>query len=202
MSGKERGIKAFKIGLTAVIFVVERYSALWIKEAGPEWQARAGLSEADYQKTFNDLVKQGFRLTWISAHEANGAVRYEGIWEKKAGGAWEARGNLSSTEYQQAFDNYTKQGYRLLHVSGYSSGGSPHFAAIFEKSAGPAWTARHNMTSSQYQQAFDEMSKQGYRLKDLSGYNVAGTDYYAAIWEKTNGPWWWARNGVPDAGCN
>src|SRR5947209_17127250 len=89
MSGKERGIKAFKIGLTAVIFVVERYAGLWTKEAGPEWQARAGLSEADYQKTFNDLVKQGYRLTWISAHEAGGAVRYEGIWEKKAGGAWE-----------------------------------------------------------------------------------------------------------------
>src|SRR5947209_2135534 len=67
----------------------ERYAGLWTKEAGPEWQARAGLSEADYQKTFNDLVKQGYRLTWISAHEAGGAVRYEGIWEKKAGGAWE-----------------------------------------------------------------------------------------------------------------
>lgn len=178
---------------------VERYAALWTKEAGPEWQARAGLSEADYQKTFNDLVKQGYRLTWISAHEVNGTVHYEGIWEKKAGGAWEAKGNLSSAEYQQAVDNYTRQGYRLLHVSGYSSGGSQRFAAIFEKSAGPAIAARHNMTASQYQQTFDDMSKQGYRLKDLSGYNVAGTDYYAAIWEKTNGPWWWARNGVPDA---
>src|SRR5437764_1202808 len=177
----------------------ERYAALWVKESGPEWQARHGLSEADYQKTFNDLTKQGFRLTWISAHEAGGSVRYAGIWEKKSGPAWEARGNLAAAEYQQAFDNYTKQGYRLLHVTGYSSGGSAHYAAIFEKSSGPAWTARHGLTFAQYQQAFQELSSQGYRLKDLSGYNIGGTDYYAAIWEKTSGSWWWSRHGIPDS---
>src|SRR5262249_240400 len=118
---------------------------------------------------------------------------------KKPGPAWEARHGLTATEYQQAFDALTKQGYRLIHVSGYSSGGSARYAAIFDKSGGAAWQARHGLTASQYQQAFDDFSKQGYRLRDVSGYNVGGTDYYAAIWEKTGGPWWWARHGVPDA---
>jgi len=176
----------------------ERFAGLWIKEPGPAWQARFGLSRADYQKTFDDLVKQGYRLTWVSAHEVGGTVRYEAIWEQKGGPAWEARGNITTAEYQQTFDTLTKQGFRLIHVAGYESGGAARFDGIFEKSSGPEWQARHNMTPSQFQSAFDGYYKGGYRLKEMSGYNVGGQDLYAAIWEKTGGPAWYARNGVPD----
>src|SRR6266849_5453530 len=176
----------------------ELYAALWLKEPGPAWQARSNMAEADFQKTFNDFSKQGLRLTWVSAHEANGVVHYEGIWEQKGGPAWEAKANLTAAEYQQAFDARTKQGYRPLHVWGYTSGGTPRFAVIFEQSSGPAWVARHDLNSAQYQQAFNDFAKQGYRLKVVSGYNVGGADKYAALWEKANGPFWSARNGIPD----
>lgn len=177
----------------------ERFSGLWVKEAGPAWQARFGLSAADYQKTFNDLVKQGYRLTWVSAHEVGGSVRYEAIWEQKGGPAWEAKGNMTSAQYQQTFDALTKQGYRLIHVTGYASGGSARFDAIFEKSGGPAWQARGDMTAAQYQANFNSFFQQGYRLKEVSGYHAGGQDLYAALWEKTGGPTWYSRNGVPDA---
>jgi len=177
----------------------ERYAGLWVKESGPAWQARNGLSGADYQKTFDDLLKQGYRLTWVDAHEVGGSVRYEGIWEKESGPAWQARHNLTAAEYQQNFDSFKQQGYRPVHVAGYASGGSARFAAIWEKSSGPAWEARHNLTASQYQQTFDDMSQKGYRLTDVSGYHVGGQDYYTGIWEKTSGAWWWSRNGTPDS---
>jgi CubicO group peptidase (beta-lactamase class C family) len=177
----------------------ERYAALWVKGSGPEWQARHGLSAADYQKVFDDFLKQGFRLTWVTGYQSGGIVKFAAIWEKKPGPAWEARHNLSAAEYQKAFDDFLKEGYRLVHVSGYAAGNSPRFAAIWEKSSGPAWEARHNLTASDYQKAFDDFSKQGYRLTDLSGYNVSGQDYYAGIWEKSGGPWYWVRNGIPDA---
>ncbi len=53
---------------------------------------------------------------------------------------------LTAADYQKTFDDLTKQGYRLVHISGYETGGSEHFAAIFDKSGGPAWQARHHMT--------------------------------------------------------
>jgi Bacterial tandem repeat domain 1 len=40
------------------------------------------------------------------------------------------------------------------------------------------------MTSAGYQQAFDDLKGQGYRLVDVSGYSVGGQDRYAAIWSK------------------
>ena len=176
----------------------EQYAALWVKESGPAWQARSSMTEADFQTTFNDFSKQGYRLTWVSAHEANGVARYEAIWEQKNGPAYEAKANLSATEYQQAFDTYTKQGYRPLHVWGYAIGGSPRFAVIFEKSSGPAWAARHNLNATQYQQAFNQFIGQGYHVKVISGYNIAGADYYTAIWEKSGNTFEWARNGIAE----
>ncbi len=177
----------------------ELYTGLWVKEPGSEWYARSGLNQADFQKVFDDYVKQGFRLTWISGYEVSGVVKYAGIFEKIAGPAWEALSNLSAAEFQQKFDTFTKQGYRLTHLCGYASAGAARFAGIFEKMGGPEWQARNNLTAEQYQQTFNDFSKQGYRLKDVSGYNVGGQDYYAAIWEKQNGPVWYSRNGVPDA---
>jgi CubicO group peptidase (beta-lactamase class C family) len=177
----------------------ELYAALWEKSSGPEWTARHGLSAADYQKAFDDLGKAGFRLTFINGHEHAGAVKYSAIWEKRAGAPWVARHGLTGAQYQQTFDELTKQGFRLLHVSGYSNAGQANYAAIFEKSSGPVWTARHAMTAAQYQTAFNENGAHGYRLKEVSGYHVGGQDEYAAIWEQTGGPMQAARHGIPVA---
>lgn len=177
----------------------ERFAGLWVKASGPEWAARHGLSAADYQKAFDDFGKQGLRLVWVSAHEVGGAPRFEGIWEKRTGPALEARHNLTGEAFQTAFDSLTKQGYRLLHINGYTSAGAARYAAIFEKSTGPAWVARHGMSAAAYQTAFNEFSQQGYRLKLVSGFSVGGNDHYAAIWEKAGGPPWASRHGVPDS---
>src|SRR5262249_20438219 len=64
------------------------------------------------------------------------------------------------------------------------------YAAVWEKEAGPAWQARHGLTPAQYQQAFNTLTQQGYRLVEVSGYSVDGKDTYAAIWEKRQGPAW------------
>src|SRR5262249_19048358 len=42
----------------------------------------------------------------------------------------------------------------------------------------------HGLTSAQYQAEFNSLVGQGYRPVRVSGYTVAGQDYYAAIWEK------------------
>src|SRR5258708_2221818 len=38
------------------------------------------------------------------------------------------------------------------------------------KLEGQAWQARHNLTPAQFQSTFDDLFKQGYRLKNMSGY--------------------------------
>ncbi len=119
---------------------------------------------------------------------ANGQDRYAAIWVKSGSGAWEARHGLTSAQYQATFDKLVGEGYRLVDVSGYDVNGQGRYAAIWVKSGGPAWQARHGLTSAQYQATFDKLVGEGYRLVHVSGYAVNGQDRYAAIWEKSEWP--------------
>jgi hypothetical protein len=58
---------------------------------------------------------------------------------------------------------------------------------IREKTQGSSWRAVHGLTSAQYQQTFNELVGQGFRLVQVSGYEVGGADRYAAIFEKRDG---------------
>ena len=173
-----------------------RYAAIWDDTPSPEWTARHGLTGAGYQAAFDDLVGQGFRLVQVNGYEVDGEPRYAAIWHRTGGPDWVARHGLTGSQYQAAFDDFLGQGYRLVHVSGYSDGGDARYAAIWTKASGPAWEARHGLTSEQYQAAFDELTGQGYRLVHVSGYSVGRSARYAAIWHKGGGPAWAARHGL------
>ncbi|RBQ16100.1 serine hydrolase [Spongiactinospora rosea] len=60
-----------------------RYAAIWIKGA-PEvtWQARQGLSSAEYQAQFDALRARGFRPAKINGYGTGAATQYAGIWHK------------------------------------------------------------------------------------------------------------------------
>src|ERR1700730_18299359 len=122
-----------------------------LADAAP-WQARHGMTSAEYQQVFNKLTGQGYRLIEVSGYEVGGQDRYAAIWEQRAGPPWEARHGLTSVQYQQTFNDLQGKGYRLIQVSGYAVKGQDFYAAIWEKRSGSPWQARHGMTSAQYQQ--------------------------------------------------
>ncbi len=131
----------------------------------------------------------------------NPTAKYAAIWRKTSRQVpWVAHHGMSSSQYQAKFDQYVADGYRLVDVSGYGVGNQARYAAIWEKRSGPAWVARHGMSSSQYQTKFNELTADGYRLVNVSGYQVGGRDRYAAIWEKRSGSAWVARHGMSSSG--
>ncbi len=163
-----------------------------------DWVARHGLSGAQYQQAFDTYGQQGFRLVTVSGYESGGGARYAALWQKQSGPAWTARHGLTSDNYQSTFNDLAKQGYRLRHVNGYAVAGKPYYAAIWDKSTGPAWQARHGLTAQQYQTAVNDLSKQGYALSHVSAFDLDGTPRFAAIFEK-GGPAWVARHGLTSA---
>jgi cytochrome c biogenesis factor len=175
------------------------YAAIWDKSASTEWVARHGMTSAQYQAEFDKYVGQGYRLVQVSGYGVNGKDYYAAIWDKSASTEWVARHGMTSAQYQAEFDKYVGQGYRLVQVSGYGVNGKDYYAAIWDKSAGTEWVARHGLTSAQYQAAFNKYVGQGYRLVQVSGYRVNGKDYYAAIWDKSPSGAWVARHGLTSA---
>ncbi|HEY8037840.1 MAG TPA: serine hydrolase [Methylobacter sp.] len=161
-----------------------------------DWQARHGLNALDYQHTFDRFVSQGYRLVKVSGYAVHNQARYTGIWYRCGGNAWEARHGISEAAYQQAVTDLGAQGYRPTHISVFSLGDQPLFSAIWEQEKGLIWSASHNLTSDEYQRLFDDMSRRGYRLRCVSGYEMSGEARYACIWDFYAGPAWQARHGL------
>lgn len=111
------------------------YAAIWRKPpSSPAWQARHGLTSADYQATFDQLVRQGYKPVVVCGYSDGTQDRYAVIFRQIAGApAWQARHGLTSAQYQATFDQLVGQGYRLEVVSGYSVAGQDRFAAIWTK---------------------------------------------------------------------
>ena len=177
-----------------------RYAAIWRKTSGPAWQARHGLTSAQYQTAFDQLRARGFRPIVVDGYEVAGTVRYAAIFIQDSSVPWVARHGLTSAQYQAQFDALVAQGYRLRFVSGYSSGGAARYAAVWERRSGPAWRAFHGLTSDRYQALFDTMVAQGYHLTSVSGYRADGADRYAGLFEAGPTRPWIARHGLDARG--
>jgi len=60
-----------------------RYAAIFRHIANaPAWQARHGLTPAQYQTTFDDLVGQGYRLELVNGYSVGNDDRIAAIWTK------------------------------------------------------------------------------------------------------------------------
>ena len=160
------------------------YAGIWEQSPGPQWQARHGLTADQYQQTFNQFIAHGYRLVWVNGYSLGNEAYYAGIWEQSPGPQWQARHGLTADQYQQTFDQFVAQGYRLRVVSGYVVDGIDLYAAIWEKGGPIEWEAHHRLTAIEYQEKFNQIVwGKGYQLVATSGYEVGDNVLYAAIWE-------------------
>lgn len=161
------------------------YAAIWEKQAGPAMESHHGMTATDYQTKFNQYTSNGFRLIHVDGFGLGNQAYYSAIWEKADGPPIVTHHGMSSTEYQSKFETYTKDGYRLVSVNGYTVNSKAQFAAIWEKSSGPSVVTHHRLSAAEYQQKFDEYVGKGYWPKSVSGFSIGNQDFYAAIWEKS-----------------
>lgn len=176
-----------------------RFAAIWEKGPGPAGVARHGLSKTELEKASTELGRQGLRPIVVSGYEDGGAARYAVLWVKAVARPWVARAGLTAAEYQQAVNRYTAAGYHLTFVDGYAVAGQAQFAAIWVNGPAPARLAFHGLGGDEYQKAFDQHGRAGYRLVAISAYTDGGQSRYASIWEKRGGPVWVARNRLTAA---
>jgi hypothetical protein len=178
------------------------YAALWVKTASaPAWQARHGLTAADYQATFDQLTVQGYHPVLVNGYATAAGPRFACIFQQGATDPWVARHGLTAAQYQAAFNQLTGEGYLLDWVSGYFDGSQDLYAAIWRKPpSAAAWQARHGLSAADYQAFFNSVTPQGYKPVVVCGYGDGAQDRYAAIFRKIpNAPAWQARHGLTPA---
>lgn len=122
----------------AVISVVQdsggtlRYTALYDKNAVGGWVALAGLTSAQYQAEFTSQANAGRTLKYLNGYTVNGSPRFTAIWDSLVPGSWVGQHNLTSPQFQNAFDNWTGLGLTTRLVTGYDNGaGVPLFGGLW-----------------------------------------------------------------------
>ena len=90
--------------------------------------------------------------------------------------AWLERHRMTADDYQASLEQLGAEGYRLRHVSGYAVDGQDLYAAVWDRTDGPAWKARHRLTADEYQATSDRLAADGYRLSCVSAYAVGDQD--------------------------
>ena len=157
---------------------------------GAKEVARHGVPARDYQCLFDQASMAGYALEWIDGFSVGGDVRYNAIFRPAGTTPWQAVHGLTGAQYQQRFDQITRQGYRPTMVESYAGGGGVRYAAIFRKQGGPEVTAYHGLSAQQHQQRMDSLTATGFRPRNVAVTSVGGERRYTALYEKVDlGSW-------------
>ena len=162
-----------------------RYDAIFDKSPGSAYVAYHGLSPADHQDRFDELVGKGYRPTSLSVVAVGGQHRYTALYEQGVPGSFLVRSTLSPAQYQATFDEQRRIGRRPVYLNGYTNAdGEPRLVAIFSSKPDGPFRARHGLLGGAYQSEWEANNDDGYRTDVVTAYAGADRRYYAAIWSK------------------
>jgi hypothetical protein len=175
----------------------ESYTARKVPGAikpGAKEVARHGVAARDYQCLFDQAVNAGYALEWIDGFDVGGKVHYNAVFRPNANMGWMAFHGLTGAQYQQRFDELTGKGYRPYQVESYLDQGNIRYAVIYRKQPGPAFMAYHGLSANEHQQRMDDLTKAGYRPRNVSVVSPAGQRRYTALYEKADIGSWQAKS--------
>lgn len=165
------------------------FAAMWEQRPSVAWVARHGMTSAQYQAEITYWNSQGYRPTILDGYDIGSSDYYAAVFEQVPNSpAWVARHGLTSAQYQAEMVHWKSLGYRPKWVQGYGVQNVDRYIAYWELTGGPAWAARHGLNTAQFEAEHQHWLGLGYRLTHISGYQISGTNYWAALWEQSSGP--------------
>lgn len=177
-----------------------RYAAIWQKNTDQRgWAAYRDLSHEAFSQKWNEYKDQGFRLIDQESYILNGRRYYAGVWMENVENApWLSYRNVSSEDFSEKFDTYTRQGFRMIDIEAYPQGRGTSYAAVWVKNTeNLGWYTHRGMTSSDFSEKFETYAQRGFRLLDVESYRVNNQQRYAGIWVRnTNGRGWLANRNL------
>ncbi len=157
------------------------------------FQAYHGVTGAQHQTNFNNLVAQGYRMISLSVYGDSGSPLYAAVWVQRGGAAWVAVHGVDSNGYQSFFNTWTAKGYVPVLVTATGTFSNAIFAAVFEQGITGPWFARHGMPSGPAANAGTFQNENAVAaagkmiLRSVAIYGTATDRRYAAVWHPNPG---------------
>lgn len=160
------------------------YSVIYVKDNGPAWKAYIYQTAAQYQSTFNSLKNQGYRPVNVSVVKYNGTLYYSSLFDKKPVGSWYAYAGLTSTQYNQYYNQYKAAGLHLAYLNGYKDGQGVKFSAVWNKEPVNSWYSEYGLKAQDYKTKYNYYTSSGYYTNLVTGYEYGGVANFGALWTK------------------
>lgn len=159
-----------------------RYAVIFKKTSG-KWLARHGLTASQHQAVFNQAVKDKLTPIDISVVSRNNKRSYTVLYRKRQIGSWQAKSQLDSSAYQKAVNANIAAGRSPFYINSYIHRGKTFYSAIFAQKPRGRWQAKHGLTSSAYQAAWNSSTKKGMATQIVTGSDGAKSKHrFAAMW--------------------
>ena len=155
-----------------------RFTAIWAPIDG-QFEARHGLTIPEFDGMWHDLRSQGYLHTDMHVYPRSGDMRVAAVWVKKPFVDYATWYGLTRTQFQARSTELRRQGFRETTFCACPVGGGYRYAAIWEKVPG-TWSLAYDLSSTEYQQTYDQHAANGFRLHQVQAYGSR----YAAIWTK------------------
>lgn len=135
-----------------------RYAAVFARDVPGPWVARHNLGWDDFHRQMDKARTDGLIPRSLATHGyGSDTARFSGIWRRNAAGLpYNYTVHQHPNSYQRTFDNRTKDGYYPAVLATYG-----YLTAVWVRDDIGPWVARHNLTSEQYQEAFDDATRRG-----------------------------------------
>jgi N-acyl-D-amino-acid deacylase len=159
-----------------------QYAAIWLKDnSNTVSEAHIDQTAAEYQTTYKELIKKGFRPVYVTGYPVGKSHRLASIFVADRTKTWTAFHDLTEKQYQKTLDDWTAKDYRPTSITAHPTGQGTRFGVILIQDKATPWKARHNLTADLYQKQFDEWTADGYRPIQVCGYASQNQILYAAV---------------------
>jgi CubicO group peptidase (beta-lactamase class C family) len=160
-------------------------AGIWVKDGSKQrWAARIHPDSAHFQQAFNDLTKDGYRLSHIAGCKTDDGHRLVSIFVADGVKNWVARNDLTADQYQKTFDEYAPKDYHPVCVAAYGTAAGTRFAVVMIQEKGVRWESRNDLSAADYQARFDEWTAAGLTPIQVCGYPWQGDIRFACVFQK------------------
>jgi CubicO group peptidase (beta-lactamase class C family) len=165
-----------------------RFVAVWDLTPGSAFTAGHDIPRTGFDGENAAKAAAGWSLALVNCYSSGTSDFCAAIWTVRSSPPpMITKVGMDDATYLAEFNAQAGAGYRQVHISGYTVNGQARFASTWELRTSPAWYSLHFLNATDMAAQVASFKGRGYRVVDLTGFNVGGTDYYDALFEVSPG---------------
>ena len=158
--------------------------ALWVLDPSVSEAWVYAWSYADFNKKYQEMLAQGWRVTLFDSFTMNNGVHYSAVWRPSSADQVDIY-SWSSADFVNKLQSLYSQGWGLTFLGAHMlPDGTPRYNASWRRNISDTWVA--GWAPQDFESYHSQLSAQGWRLYAQTLPGFGSNARYSAAWRRTN----------------